>query len=90
MTLWKEHLGIKERHREKDKEQERDLMRTICDPVVGYDYWKAISKQNSLAFAKLFPWTPQVRACGVRACVRCWACAVCAVLGVSGGCGMCD
>ncbi len=68
MTLWKEHLGIKERHREKDKEQERDLMRTICDPVVGYDYWKAISKQNSLAFAKLFPWTPQVRA-RVR-CVR--------------------
>ncbi|ELR16578.1 phospholipase D, putative [Acanthamoeba castellanii str. Neff] len=59
VTLWKEHLGIKERHREKDKEQERDLMRTICDPVVGYDYWKAISKQNSLAFAKLFPWTPQ-------------------------------
>ncbi len=74
MTLWKEHLGIKERHREKDKEQERDLMRTICDPVVGYDYWKAISKQNSLTFAKLFPWTPQVRV-RVR-CVR-WACAVC-------------
>jgi ferredoxin len=85
VTLWKEHLGIKERHREKDKEQERDLMRTICDPVVGYDYWKAISKQNSLAFAKLFPWTPQVRVCGVCGvcvrvcgvgrvrCVRCWA-----------------
>lgn len=44
----------------KDKEQERDVIRTICDPIVGYDYWRAISKQNSMTYAKLFPWTPHV------------------------------
>lgn len=51
MTLWKEHLGI--------KDTEGSLIREICDPLHGFSKWKGISRKNAAIYQKVFPFIPQ-------------------------------